>query len=1086
MTCIVLCLCSATWATETVPTFSNNDLAFFESKVRPLLIEHCYECHSTQSGEDKGGLLLDSRAGLLTGGDTEPAIVPGKPDESLLIDAVRYGDLYQMPPKYQLAKDEVNILVEWVNRNAPWPAESQSEVNEKKKFDINQRKQSHWAWRPLTTPDIPQVADTTWPHRSLDHFILAKLEAKQLTPAADIDPRSLVRRAYFDVIGLPPPPEVVSAYAENPSQQAFANLIDHLLSMPEFGERWARHWLDLMRYAETRGHEFDYAIPNAWQYRDYVIRAFNADVPYSQFVIEHIAGDLVEAPRKHPEKQFNESVLGTAFWYLGDWIHSPVDLRQDEMNRIDNALDVFGKAFLGLTVSCARCHDHKFDAIAQRDYYALAGYLQSSAYRQVRFETEEHNLQIAKQLQELNDDASSTLSNEIVKLLRENSNSSVSQLLLNAAKSLLANQANEQNQHPLYPLALYVTQGPEAYNAWIKESATSKPLISDSHQVIIDYNQDTPLWLTDGPAFGTKPQERGDLQFTKDPTHPIRQVVSQGHAKLHSELANLTLTKGTEKDAGKIHDWAARPGRIIRTPTFTLTGKKIYYLILGGAQVQAVVASHRMISGPLHNQFLKDIPATPELRWVEHDLSSYQGQRLHVEFGPRQDEPFELYSVVIGDNPPPLPYQSPAQLVAQRLSDVTSLEELNEQYSQLLTESLTQLEQSTLDSSPAHLALANWTLQNISLFVKEDQLKTLQPLLDAYHADRNLLLSQIKHTSATAPAIWDGTGQDTPLLVRGNVRTPGKPVPRAMLTALRASSPEPKTTASGRLKLARDLFAPDNPFPARVMANRIWHHLMGRGIVPSVDDFGVLGQPPTHPELLDHLAQKFVAEGWSIKSLIRHIMLSHTYQMASQHNEQAAEVDPQNLLFHRMPIRRLQAEVIRDAMLSLSGKLNPSHFGPSTPVHLTSFMQGRGRPKNSGPLDGDGRRSIYISVRRNFLSPMMLAFDTPQPNVPMGRRTVSNVPAQALILMNDPFVVEQAQHFANRILENHTEVTQAIHQLYLEALARPPRAEEVAAAQEFLTQQSQLHSQDPNPLHPAAWADLCHTLFNTKEFIYLK
>jgi hypothetical protein len=324
--------------------------------------------------------------------------------------------------------------------------------------------------------------------------------------------------------------------------------------------------------------------------------------------------------------------------------------------------------------------------------------------------------------------------------------------------------------------------------------------------------------------------------------------------------------------------------------------------------------------------------------------------------------------------------------------------------------------------------------------------------------------------------------------VRGNTTTPKELVPRHFLTAIAGDTPAKYPSGSGRLHLAYQVTAANNPLTARVMANRVWHHLMGRGIVPTTDNFGVLGQRPSHPELLDHLASDFRREGWSVKRLIRSVMLSNAYQMSSTPSDADKELDPQNLLWHRANIKRLEAESIRDEMLAISGRLNDKMYGPAVPVFLTAYMQGRGRP-GGGPLDGDGRRSIYISIRRNFLSPMMLAFDAPSPFSTMGTRNVSNVPAQALTLMNDPFVVEQAKGWAKRLQADMNLSTSdaRIDRLYEQAFARLPTADERATAVAFLDQQAAEYKQPPDAARndPRVWADLCHVLMNVKEFIFI-
>jgi cytochrome c553 len=348
------------------------DAAFFERKVRPILAAHCQGCHDAK--KEKGGLQLTSRAAALRGGDTGPAVVPGDAEKSLLVQAVRYDGELKMPPKGKLSADDIETLARWAAGGAPWPDAGATVASGPKGMDVRALAAAHWAFRPVRRPVIPPGI------HPVDHFIRAKLAAAGLTQAQPADRATLLRRVTFDLLGLPPTPAEVEAFVADRSPDAWEKVVDRLLASPHYGERWGRHWLDLVRYAETQGHEFDPDIPNAWRYRDYVIRAFNTDLPYDRFVTEHVAGDLLPDPRRLDGA--NESVLGTGFWYLGEAKHSPVDVRQDQADRVDNMIDVFAKTFLGLTVSCARCHDHKFDPLPTKDYYALYGVLSSSRYEQ--------------------------------------------------------------------------------------------------------------------------------------------------------------------------------------------------------------------------------------------------------------------------------------------------------------------------------------------------------------------------------------------------------------------------------------------------------------------------------------------------------------------------------------------------------------------------------------------------------------------------------------------------------------------------------------------------------------------------------
>ncbi|MEM7784837.1 MAG: DUF1549 domain-containing protein, partial [Planctomycetota bacterium] len=372
-----LCVSTAHGLQE-VTEFDSQQLEFFESKVRPILVDRCYDCHGPDASPVEGSFSMVSRKNIIAGGDTGPGMVPGHADQSLIIKAIRYDDVYEMPPDTKMPDKEIEILTRWVEMGAPWPSQTDVDVEIKTGFDLNARKKEHWCWQPIKRYPVPKIEQSDWPCDPIDHFVLRKLEKSGLVPNRNAEKRILIRRLYFDLIGLPPTPEEIQKFVEDDSSTAWETVIDELLDSPHFGERWARHWMDLIRYAESGGHEFDYAIPHAWRYRDYLIRAFNEDVSYKQMVHEHIAGDLIPNPRRHRTEEYNESVLGTGFWFLGEAKHAPVDSRLEEAMTIDNQIDVMSKTFLGLTVACARCHDHKFDAISAEDYYALSGFLQSS------------------------------------------------------------------------------------------------------------------------------------------------------------------------------------------------------------------------------------------------------------------------------------------------------------------------------------------------------------------------------------------------------------------------------------------------------------------------------------------------------------------------------------------------------------------------------------------------------------------------------------------------------------------------------------------------------------------------------------
>jgi hypothetical protein len=1096
------------------PAFDAASIEFFEKQVRPLLAGRCQKCHGASA--QKGGLRLDSRNAVLKGGESGPAAVPGKPEESLLVEAVNYGETVQMPPKTRLPAGEVEVLLQWVARGLPWPEERAplaSNSGNRPAFDLKARAAAHWAWRPVQPRRPPPVRGEGWPLGPVDRFVLGRLEARNIPPAPEADRRTLVRRLTFVLTGLPPSPSEVDAFEGDPRPDAYERLVDRLLASPRFGERWGRHWLDLVRYAESRGHEYDADIPNAWRYRDYVVRALNADVPFDRFLTEHVAGDLLSEPRLDPSTGANESILGTGFWFLGEEVHSPVDLRQDEADRLDNRVDVLTKAFLGLTVACARCHDHKFDAISQRDYYALTGFLQSSSYRQVRFSTLDRERQAARGIASIEAAARPRLTALAAKAARPGVER-LAETLLAASRpcepsesraptaarwAAEVSRARADRSHPLHPFAALACDAPQAgVGGWDGPEAEGL-VVPTGGRLIVDFGQARDLVpFQDGFAFGLRPARPGEVRVTGEPDSPRLGVFDLGAAHRQDGWPHLNSDTVSQRDHGRLGTWD-RAGQTLRTPEFTLRSGRLWYLADGAGRAYASVQSHLLIAGPLHGALLTEwTDGGKGLSWVRHDLSAYTGHRVHLEFSPAGTGSVAIAAVVEADREPE-PVSHAARALGRALLDssggrLDGPAELARAYQTVFLEALRRIGADRVGEppdGPGFVALAGWLLGHLDLFAPADDpaFRALRVEAGRLIEERRRLAGSFPATAPTAPAILDGNGVDAPLLVRGSARTPGDDVPRRFLEAIAGDAPSVDPAGgSGRLELARWMLAPDNPFTRRAVVNRVWHHLFGRGIVASVDNLGALGEPPTHPELLDHLADTFVKEGWSLKRLIRTLVLSRTYRMASRPDPAADALDPGNRLWHRMTVRRLAAEPIRDAVLAVSGRLDERPGGPGVPIHLTPFLQGRGRPK-SGPVDGDGRRSIYLAVRRNFLAPMLLAFDAPIPFTTIGHRNVSNVPAQALILMNDPFVVGQARRWAARVLkEGPAEPSGRVAAMYRAAFARPPGPSEVDEALAFLRSQAGEYSLRPDAWRddPRPWADLAHVLFNAKEFVFVE
>ena len=1067
-----------------LPAVRAQEPDFFEKRIRPVLHEHCTDCHGAE--KQKGELRLDSRAAMLEGGESGPAIIAGKPDESLLLKAVRHTEKdLKMPPAKagpKLPDAAIADLAAWVQAGAAWPKEEAADAPGKKEtFNLQAYKERlPWIWQTPQRQPVPDVPGSA----EVDKFINAKLAAKGLTPAPATDDLTWLRRTWFTLTGLPPQRDAAQAFLADTSPRRREQVVDALLGSVHFGERWARHWMDLVRYAESRGHESDFLIANAWRYRDYLIRAFNADLPYDRFVSEHVAGDLL-TPRLDPATGANESVIATGWAFLGEEVHSPVDTRQDECDRIDNKVDVLSKTFLGLTVACARCHDHKFDAITQKDYYAMSGFLLGSPYRQVRFETMASHAQAAEKLAAIRAKHTGDLTTAFANAAKPEAEKLVSNLLAapggaSAPWAEHLKQASENPQHPLHTFAVLARNPeaakPERFKELLSQARTPAPAIPADAVIAADYTKPgATLWRSDGPSFGPHPLSAGDV-IAGDAARPLSRIMPYGAAMRDAFWNRLKHGPGTETDSGS-HAVTERAGRNLVTPRFTLKSGRLHYLVRGKGRAYAGVDTHIMITGPLHGRLRMDFDTKDKLAWVTHDLSAYTEHRTHVEIAPQGDSALEVLMVVDAPGGPAwLPGTS-----WQPKADAPSLQALAED---MQADALAAL--ACLSSGKAiepHLApLADWMLQNAAL-LEVNPVALTEPAT-AFIQEQDALAGTIRWESALAPTLSDVSGVDENLLIRGKYQRLGAVAKRGLPEAFGTPRIAP-TDSSGREELASQMTDPANPLTARVLVNRVWHHLFGRGIVPTVDNFGYLGERPSHPELLDHLAWQFIHEDkWSLKKLIRRLALTDAFARSTRASDpKVAEVDPKNLLLHDFPVRRLEGESIRDSLLTVSGRLDAKPFGPPVPTHLTAFIVGRGQP-GSGPLDGNGRRSIYTSVRRNFLPSMMTAFDFPTPFSTVGRRNVTNVPAQSLVMMNDPFVRDQATLWAARMMKELPEATDEsrITWLFESAFTRQPNAEEKRLAMETLAELRALAPGDPS----AAWPEFCHALLNTNDFIYLK
>lgn len=818
--------CVSVRGAEQVTPPSAAELKFFETKIRPVLVEHCYVCHSAKAakqGKLKAGLQLDTRAGLLTGGDSGPAVVPGKADESLLLQALRY-DGVEMPPEGPLSEEVVADFKRWIATGAADPRDGQIAgvrrgltIEEGRKF---------WSQQPIRRHDAPPVRDPDWCAGPIDRFVLARQEAAGIRPVPDADPHTLIRRLYFDLTGLPPTPEEVDAFVADPSPQAIEVLVDRLLASPRFGERWARPWLDAVRFAESNGKDRNIVWHHAWRYRNWVIDAFNRDLPYDEFVRDQIAGDLRGGTTAEERSQ---RLVAVGFLALGP--KALAELKRDvfRMDVIDEQIDVLGKSMLGLSIACARCHDHKFDPIPTLDYYALAGIFGST------------------------------------------------QLL-----------------------------------------------------------------------YGVGPR---------------------GIKGLHDS------------------DWA----------------------VVGDSAPELVAAARE------HHETLK--ARTQE----------------------RNDARSARYRVVRNRNDKKLQLSKPG---ADRKTIEAELADMER-------------------------VIADW---DVKIKAMEDDVRKLE---SEFPPQPELAMSA---RDAAKPA-------DVRIHIRGDVRNLGDVAPRGVLQVVTTPANSVSRQESGRLQLADWLVAPTNPLTPRVAVNRVWQQLFGRGLVSTPDDFGVNGARPSHPELLDDLAARFVADGWSIKRLIREIVLSRTYRLASATSPKNDELDPDDVLLWRHMPRRWEAEAFRDAVLSVAGRLDLSRPARSLVGDLPPFLAPEFNSQLAfTPEQMEHRsRSVYLPVVRGNLPELLRAFDAADPSMATARRDETIVPSQASYLLNSPWMIEQAGYLADRIAaETASDDDARLDRLYRLTLGRRPTPNEQRRVRAFL---EELKPAD-QAARREAWVTICQTILAGTEFRY--
>lgn len=940
-------------------------LQFFESKVRPILAENCFECHSGK--KQRGGLRLDSRAAVLAGGDLGPAVVPGDPEKSLLIKAIHYQDReLKMPPTKRLPKEHVVALTRWVKMGAPWPGADTPVAGgtRKGKFQITDRDRAHWAFQPVKRPTVPAVKDRGWVRNPIDAFILAGLEAKDLRPNPPAPKLELLRRVTYDLTGLPPTPQEIQRFLSDASPRAYEDLLDRLLESPRYGEKWARYWLDLVRFAETNSYERDNPKPNAWRYRDWVIRAFNSDRPYDRFLREQLAGD--ELPDAGPD-----ALIATGFYRLGIWDDEPSDPALARYDGLDDVLTTVGQVCLGLTIDCARCHDHKIDPIPQKDYYRLLAFF--------------HNI----------------------------------------------NHYRGGNG-PTDQRSIVSAEGKRAYEAQLRTLEAKR----EQAQAALREIERQFVALSRKGEDGPRQSDIDDLQYrfyrsAWDKLPDFDALKHEDAGKLPRGL--FDLAPRTRNDSfGFVFEGVLLVPRAGRY-TFYLDSDDGSRLTVGGKKVVEYDGIHGVGT---------ERSATVELPQGRVPIRLDYFQRT---FG---------LGLAVGWSGPGFARRSLSASAAE-LRPVDLVKAITRDGLRLLGK---------------------------ERFARYQQLKKAFDTLKKQKVPAELALC-VTEAGTRAP--------DTFVLLRGNPHARGPKVEPGFPVVLGGATPTLPSPLSGvqssgrRTALADWIASPANPLTARVMANRIWQYHFGRGIVRSTSNFGLQGDRPTHPELLDWLASEFVRGGWRMKALHRVILTSSAYRMSARGTPEGLKADPANDLCWRFDMRRLTAEEIRDSILAVCGNLNLKMYGPGIypeiPPEVLAGQSVPGRGWGKSPPEEQARRSVYVHVKRSLLLPILETFDIAETDRSTPLRFATTQPTQALAMLNSDFLNKQAAVFAGRLRrEASNDEAAQVRLALLLATSRPPAAAEVRRGVGLIRGLRRDGASEEVALNY-----FCLMVLNLNEFVYL-
>jgi len=1043
------------------PVASIAEIEFFEQKIRPILAQHCYECHASDSKSLKGGLLLDTREASRKGGDSGAAVVPKTIAESLLISAIKHDGI-EMPPKGKLPEEVIADFVKWVEMGAPDPRDG--EPVPKSKIDFEAAR-GHWAYQPVRKPDRPVLSDDSWCRNDLDYFTLAKMESLGLHPVASADKRELIRRTTFDLIGLPPSPEDMEAFVNDDSPSAFETVIDRLLQSKHYGERWGRHWLDVARYAEDQAHTFSVTEnTSGYRYRDWVIKAFNLDMPYDKFVKLQIAGDLIG-----PDSADSyDHLIALGYFGLGAQYYKNSDAAKAAADELDDRVDTLTRGFLGLTVSCARCHDHKFDAIPTQDYYSIAGVFHSSKL---------HNAPLCKpediQAYDAGQQRWKDSEAAVEKFLVGEKSTAAEKKVPEIARYMEAvwkfqSAVNDGQSVKPEDLAVHLELNAFLLNRWIAfldlkqkdkvgdlnawfafvESASrpaekdkapeASELAAQASVVAAEFQKRVQRLLIPGDGIGAvnlvssdQPHETGSPRFVSPPVTKVRPV-----AAIELEITGATQLYLVVSDAGNGNscdhaDWIA-PRLTGDSGELRLTDQKWSSAEgFGGARVDTNYQGQPIrvngtnypngIGVHAHSILTFEVPPGYQ-RFVAigglDNSGSDQG-----DCGDQASVQFSVYT----EKPVSRPMNSGSDLLTAVLGKDGPL--------------------AINDSDLENFLAPEQRLQLLSLRNTRDEAKKNAPLQYA-----------VAHSYA------ENSSEDLKVYVRGNPSRQREVAPRRFLRVLAGEDRAHFSEGSGRRQLAEAIASADNPLTGRVMVNRVWQNHFGRGIVGTPSNFGKAGETPSHPELLDYLTWRFIESGWSIKALHREILLSSTYRLSTSYDEANAAIDGDNRYLWQMSRKRLDVEVWRDALLDVSGRLDRQLGGPST--NLAD--------------DNNIRRTVYAKVSRHELDSLLRLFDFPDANITSAGRSETTVPQQQLFVLNSPFMVEQAKAFFARLNRDMPESNEArIRHAFLLAYGRPPVQEEVELGLAYVTAEPAVDEK------LTRWENYCQVLLASNEFMYL-